>query len=302
MSDTVLLTGGNGFIGAWIAKRLLARGVPLRIFARREDRTPLRAIAGALADTAEWFVGDVADPADVDAAAEGCGAIIHTAAMLAPACTADPRLAMAVNLGGTLNVFETARRLGIKRLIYTSTGAVYGPSGNGCPAPNTQYGVLKLAEEGCARAYAIDHGLPSIGFRPFIVYGPGREKGFSAGPSLACRAAARGQPFVIPFDGRTGFVFVDDIASAYEEALFAAPSGAELFNLAGEIADVSEFVDGIRAVLPDADVRIAGPTLSRPPAIDPYESRALLPNIRRTALADGIRTTIEYYRSVVQSA
>ncbi|WP_163837351.1 NAD-dependent epimerase/dehydratase family protein, partial [Providencia stuartii] len=67
------------------------------------------------------------------------------------------------------------------------------------PRPTTHYGTFKLACEGSARAYLADRGLASIGFRPFIVYGPGRETGLTAGPSLACRAAARGESYRIPY-------------------------------------------------------------------------------------------------------
>src|SRR5690606_7067725 len=134
----------------------------------------------------------------VEEAARGCDALIHIAAMLGPASADDPLRCMAVNLGGTLNMFETARKLGISKLIYTTSAAVFGPIDGMHPFPSTHYGAMKLAEEGCARAYFDRDGMASIGFRPFVVYGPGREKGLSAGPSLACRAAARSEPYVLP--------------------------------------------------------------------------------------------------------
>ncbi|MGE0774528.1 MAG: NAD-dependent epimerase/dehydratase family protein [Sphingomonadaceae bacterium] len=292
----ILLTGGNGFMGSWVARRLIGRGLTVRVFATREDRSPLEAIMGAGAGKAEWYVGDVSNTAHVEEAARGCDAIIHIAAMLGPASAADPLRCMAVNLGGTLNMFEVAKRQGIGRVIYTSSAAVFGPVDGAHPHPSSHYGAFKLAEEGSARAYFDADGLPSIGLRPFVVYGPGREKGLSAGPSFACRAAALGESYVMPFSGRTNFVYVDDCASAYEEALFADPRKAEIFNLAGDATTVEHFLNEVRRIVPDARLGAEGAALPFAPDLAPDGRDALLPNVQRTSLADGIAATIDYYR------
>lgn len=294
----VLLTGGNGFMGSWVAKRLLARDLDVRVFATRQDRGPLEAIAGADARKAEWFVGDVSDIVQVEEAARDCDAIIHIAAILGPASAENPLRCMAVNLGGTLNMFETAGKLGIGKLVYTTSAAVFGPVDGSHPFPSTHYGAMKLAEEGCARAYFDRDGMPSIGFRPFVVYGPGREKGMSAGPSFACRAAARSEAYVMPFSGRTNFVYVDDCASAYEEALFAEPSKAEIFNLAGDATGVEDFIAEVKAQVPEADLRVEGDPLPFAPDLAPDGREDLLPGIQRTSLSDGIAQTISFYRQL----
>ena len=126
------------------------------------------------------------------------------------------------------NVFEAALSHGIKRIVYTSSAGVYGPDDGMTPYPTTHYGAFKLACEGSARAYWSDHGLASVGFRPFIVYGPGRETGLTAGPTLACRAAARGERYRIPYVGSAGLVYVDDVAHAYKLALLRDAEGAGL--------------------------------------------------------------------------
>jgi len=293
----VLLTGANGFIGSWVAKRLLARGVPLRIFATKADRGPLTAIAGEAAAMAAWFVGDVSRREDMENAARGCDAIIHIAAMLGPACAADPRRCLAVNLGGTLNVFEVAKQQGIRRVIYTTSAAVFGPTDGANPCPQIHYGAFKLAEEGCARAYWLADALPSIGFRPFVVYGPGRKHGLSAGPSLACRAAALGERYIIPFTGRTNFVYVDDVASAYEEALFASPNGAEVYNLAGDAVRVADFIAEINRILPGADIGEEGRPIPITAELAPDGLATRLPNVQRTALSEGIAATLRYYQN-----
>ena len=97
-----------GFLGAWIIRRLTARGLDVRVFDRREERGIVRAIAGDMADRVEWRTGDVASGDDVLRAAEGCDFAIHLAALLTPACAENPILGAQVNLIGTLNVFEAA--------------------------------------------------------------------------------------------------------------------------------------------------------------------------------------------------
>jgi UDP-glucose 4-epimerase len=292
----ILLTGGNGFLGAWIAKRLLARGFELAVFDIVENRRLMNAIAGSAAAKVPWILGDIADGAAVLAASRGCDAIIHLAGILTPDCKNNPVRGAQINLIGTLNVFEAARQLGIKRVLYTSSAGVYGPDDGHIPKPTTHYGTFKLACEGSARAYLADHGLASIGFRPFIVYGPGRETGISAGPSLACRAAARGEAYVIPYSGRSGLVFVDDVAAAYEAALLRAPDGAHVFNNAGETVSNDDVVTAIKLVLPDARITVSGPPLSIIPEIDRSNIDDVLPSLPKTSLVDGIRQTVEFYR------
>jgi nucleoside-diphosphate-sugar epimerase len=243
----VLLTGGAGFLGAWICRRLSRRGDRIRIFERTANRGTLEAIAGPQAAAAcDWVDGDITQAEAVLAAARGCDAIIHLAGVLTPACKDDPVRGAMINLIGTLNVFEAALKLGIGKVIYTSSAGVYGPQSGEVPVPVSHYGAFKLACEGSARAYFADHGLSSIGFRPYVVYGPGRESGLSAGPSLACRAAARGEAYVFPYDGAAGLVYVDDVAAAYESALRHDAPGAHVFNMIGEQAAPEDVIAALR--------------------------------------------------------
>ncbi len=292
----ILLTGGNGFLGAWIAKRLLKRGFELAVFDIVENRRLMNAIAGPAAAKVPWILGDIVDGAAVLDATKNCDAIIHLAGILTPDCKTNPVRGAQINLIGTLNAFEAARQRGIQRVLYTSSAGVYGPDDGSIPKPTTHYGTFKLACEGSARAYFADHGLASIGFRPFIVYGAGRETGISAGPSLACRAAALGEAYVIPYSGRSGLVFVDDVAAAYEAALLRAPDGAHVFNNAGETVSNEDVVAAIKLVVPDALITVSGPPLSIIPEIDRSNIDDVLPGLPTTKLADGIRQTVAFYR------
>ena len=164
----VLVTGGKGFLGAWIVRGLLARDIDVRIFDVNDDRRLIATIAGR--DTAlDWRIGDIVSGDSVLNAAEGCDAIIHLAGVLTPDCAADPVRGAQINLIGTLNVFEAARKLGIARIVYTSSASVFGQRDGRLPQPQSHYGAFKLACEGGARAYWNDHRIASVGFRPYIV-------------------------------------------------------------------------------------------------------------------------------------
>jgi UDP-glucose 4-epimerase len=293
----VLITGGGGFLGAWLARRLAAAGHGIRIFDAREDRTLLRDIAGSqVADKIDWRSGDVAEAAEVTAAAEGCDGIIHLAGVLTPACKADPIRGARINLLGTLNIFNAAKALRIDRIVYASSAGVYGPNDGRTPFPTTHYGAFKLACEGSARAFWEDARIASIGFRPYVIYGAGREVGLTAGPSLACRAAAQGEAYDIPYSGSAGLVHVDDVTAAFEMALLREPDGAHVFNLVGEVASNEDVVAAIREVVPDAAVGFHGPGLPIVSDIEEGDLRKVLVDLPRTGLRDGIRRTIGYYR------
>lgn len=294
----VLVTGGSGFLGAWIIRRLHRGGQQVRIFDLATDRRIVTAIAGdEAAVAAEWVAGDIVTTDEVKRAADGCDAIIHLAGVLTPFCAQNPIRGAEINLIGTLNVFEAARTHGIARVVYTSSAGVYGPDDGHTPFPMTHYGAFKLACEGSARAYWSDHKLGSVGFRPYIVYGPGRESGLTAGPSLACRAAARGEAYIIPYEGTAGLVFVDDVAAAYEIAAHRAPDGAHVVNMVGMVATNDDVVAEIRRVVPDARITVSGPVPQFAPNVDPGDVARILPGVPATSLRDGIAQTIAFYRA-----
>ncbi|MFM0715490.1 NAD(P)-dependent oxidoreductase [Paraburkholderia strydomiana] len=293
----VLVTGGSGFLAAWIMRRLLARNVSVRTFDTRRDPRLLGELVPERAREVEWVTGDISVASDVRRALQDCDGVIHLAGVLTPSCASDPVRGAQINLIGTLNVFDAARAAGLRSVLYASSAGVFGPDDGARPHPQTHYGAFKLACEGSARAYWNDCGIASIGFRPLVVYGAGRESGSSAGPSLACRAAARGDAYTIPFTGSTGLVFADDVAAAYEAALFAPAQGAHVFTLAGEIASVDSVIERLSVLAPGARLGAAGAPL--PIATDfPHDPALdrLLPDLPATSLEDGLRQTLAFYR------
>lgn len=299
----VLVTGGGGFIGAWIVRALAAAGHEPRIFDLGSDRRILRFIAGdALAGRTEWVSGDIADTAAVEAAAEGTDAVIHLAGLLTPACRADPVLGAKVNLIGTLNAFLAARRHGIGRVLYMSSIGVFGPEGGALPAPTTLYGAFKLGGEYAARAFHADDRIASIGFRPYVVYGPGREAGLSAGPSLAARAVARGEAYTIPFTGTVDLIHVEDVADAFLRALTVPLDGAAVVNLWGERLDAAGMLAAIRAARPDARIAAEGPSMPIEPPPADGEAVRLLPGFSSRRFANGFAASVAFLEQAEREA
>jgi nucleoside-diphosphate-sugar epimerase len=291
----VLVTGGSGFLGAWIVRRLLAQGIGVRVFDIHDRRDTVASIAGAVADTLDWYVGDISRAADVQQAMHGCDGVIHLAGVLTPLCSAEPVRGAEINLIGSLHVFDAALAQGIGQIVYASSAGVFGPDDAAHPAPATHYGAFKLAVEGAAQAYWRERKIASVGFRPFVVYGPGRESGASAGPSLACRAAARGEAFTIAMTGRCGLVYVDDVAQAFVQALLTPVQGAPVFNMVGEEASMDEVMDEIRRQAPAAQLRAEGPPLTIAEGITEDGLDALLPGRQKTSLPQGIAATLRHY-------
>ncbi len=293
---TVLVTGGGGFLGAWLIKRLSARGLQVRVFERHDNRDLVRSIAGGVADSLQWQVGDVADTNAVRDAANGCGFAVHLAALLTTDCNESPVLGAQVNLIGTLNVFEAAKAHGLRGVAYASSAAIYGPDSATEPWPITHYGAYKLACEGCARAYWANDGLSSVGFRPLIVYGPGRLTGLTAGPTIACREAAAGRPYTIGYSGAADMIFVDDVAAAFEAAVIKSYTGAHVFSLAGELVDMPDLIAGIQKQIPDAIIDYNGPRIPMTSEMIASDTREILGSLPHTSLQDGLARTIAHYR------
>lgn len=292
----ILVTGAGGFIGAWMLRALLAEGYLPVVFDLKEDRRLAAEICGDRAAGAlEWICGDIRDLGQLRAAAGGTEAIIHLAGMLTPGCRADPRLGAEVNLIGLLNVFAVARELKQERVLYMSSAGVYGPDGGSVPQPTTLYGAFKLAGEICATSFWEDDRIPSVGIRPYVVYGPGREIGLSAGPSLAARAVAEGRSFTIPFTGVLDMIYVADVAAAFIAALRAPAQGALRINLFGQRLEAGAVAAALQELAaPGVSIDASGPPM--PIVLPPPDSSAeTLPGWAPTPLAEGLAQTIDHY-------
>jgi nucleoside-diphosphate-sugar epimerase len=257
-----------------------------------------------------FLIGDITDSAAVhQALAESRAArLIHLAGLQVPACKSDPIAGAAVNVVGTLNIFEAARATGLSHVVYASSAAVLGPADSLEPVdesapcePTTHYGVFKRANEGNARVYFLDSGISSVGLRPLTVFGVGRDTGLTSDPTRAMKAALLGRRFHIRFSGNTDFLYVTDAAAAFIACADSAPKGAHVFNLHGDVVEVGEIVRLIDAGLPShlrGLVSFGGPVIPVAPSMNDRAIRATIGNLSQTPLEAGIRETIRRFASL----
>jgi nucleoside-diphosphate-sugar epimerase len=206
-------------------------------------------------------------------------------------CARDPVRAANVNLIGSINVFEAAKQRRLP-VAYLSTAGVFGPEDAVHPKPLTIYGATKLAVEGVARAFFLDHAVPSLALRPYIIYGPGISSGIAAGPSIAMAAAVRREPAEIRFSGRVGFVYVDDVSRMLAAAMTVPLEGVTALTMAGETADMESFVSELRAQSGWSKISISGAPLRIPADLTSDPVPAFLGPQLVTGIATGIRHSL----------
>ena len=312
---TTLVTGGFGCIGAWVIKRLLAAGERPVVYDLSDDPWRMRMIVGPerLGDLVV-VRGDIADRDAVVRVVgdHGITRIIHLAAWQVPLCRQDPSKGALVNVVGTANVFEAAKAHRVGRVTYFSSAAVFGPphlygpgpiSDDAPPKPATHYGVFKVANEETARVYWEEHRIASMGFRPLSVYGPGRDFGLTADPTLALKAAVLGRSFEIRWGGATDLIYADDVAQACLAAADSTLDGARVYNLHGESARIADVVRMIEEAWPEARGRLSHVEQPIPfPAelADTGYQRDLGPR-PRTVLRDGIRKTLDEFSALARA-
>ncbi len=308
MPERVLVTGALGCVGAWAVKAVLDDGdEPVGYdLGSTVQRLELILSAAGLARVT-LVQGDITDLAAFGRALDehAITRVVHLAALQVPFCRADPVLGARVNVVGTVNVFEAVKqRLDrIPGVAYASSTAVYGPRDpspapeSGGIAPATLYGVYKLANEGTARLYWNDGAVPSIGIRPYVVYGPGRDQGMTSGPTLAMAAAARGEGFAIGYGGAVHYDYAPAVGRAFVRAA-AAPVGAVVANFPGVAASMAEVVAAIEAAAPEVAGQITweDTALPFPAELEARALEELVGPLSQPSLEEGALETIEHFR------
>ena len=311
-NDRFLITGALGCIGAWTVRNLVREGTPVVVFDLASDPRRLKLIMSDDELARVTFVtGDITDLEALERALDdhAITRVIHLAALQIPFVRANPPLGARVNVVGTVNVFEAVarRRDRIGSLVYASSAAVYdavdaGESGvvaHGATGhPTTLYGVFKQANEGTARVYWQDARVASIGLRPYIVYGPGRDQGLTSSPTKAMVAAALGKPYHIPYGGRAAYQYADDVARTFIACARAPFQGAEIFNLGGSVATMGEIVAAIEAAAPEVRglITFDDKPLPFPEAFDAAPLEQVIGTLPFTPLAQAVAATIALFR------
>jgi len=312
--DHFLVTGALGCIGAWVVKNLLVEGVPVTLFDRDVNLKRLRLLLDdASLSRTSLVQGDVANLSQVDNAIQESRAthVIHLAGLQVPFCRANPSLGAAVNVTGTINVLESIRRAGskIQGFAYASSVAVFGPESryppgpvdeNATLAPDTLYGVYKQANEHSARVFWQNWAVPSVGLRPYIVYGVGRDQGLTSDITKAILAAAANQPFHINFGGMVALQYADDVAKIFIGAARAAANGALICNLRNDVVSVSDFVSVLLQQLPDSNITFDASTkLPFPADLADDNLVRLLGKVPYTPMAAAIGKSVVQFRHLL---
>jgi nucleoside-diphosphate-sugar epimerase len=311
-----MVTGAHGFIGAWVVKRLLAEKAEVVIFDKSADPHRMRMIMDDEESARPIFTaGDITDLELVSQiiADYHISHIIHLAGLQVPTCRANPRLGAAVNVIGTINIFEAAKNSEgrVKKIVYASSAAVFGAndqnravSEDEAGGMNTHYGAFKRCNEDNARVYFSENGMSSIGLRPMTVYGVGRDTGMTSDPTKAMKAAVVGRPFHIRFGGKTDFLYVADCADAFVRAVNSDFTGAQVFNLHGETVPVADVVTEIENLIPQSkgSITFDQTAMAIPSELDDTAIISALGDIPHTPLSQGIRETIERFTLLYRQA
>ena len=259
MTGKVLITGGAGFIGSHLAKKLVSAGVQVGILDNFDDfYSPQAKRQNIQGLKAKLFTADIRDPEAIKtAAAEGWDAIVHLAALagVRPSI-ASPRAYIETNVTGTLNVLEAARAARIDQVVFGSSSSVYGASGKGpfkesspLPATLSPYAATKVAGEQLCSVYSHLHGMRCVVLRFFTVYGPGQRPDLAI--SKFTRAILEDRP--IPFHGdgssRRDYTHVSDIVAGISSSMNYNGSAFEVFNLgSGKTTTLAELVHRLEQI------------------------------------------------------
>jgi UDP-glucuronate 4-epimerase len=294
-----LVTGAYGCIGAWVAAELVTDGHPVVTFDLSPEPRRLRLLLDGDAVAAIPHVaGDITDLDLLERTIDEHGVthVIHLAALQVPFCRADPPLGARVNVLGTVNVFEAAKkRPRLAPITYASSIAAFAPDGTMAGHPSTIYGVYKRANEATAHVYFEESLISSTGLRPHTVYGVGRDQGLTSAPTSAMLAAAAGTTFHIPYGGGAQLQFARDVARAFIAASLAGKPGATVHNLPGGRVAMSRLIESLGV----PGMSFSGDRLPFPEEVDSSSFTAAYPDFVETPLDEGVAATVDRFRALL---
>ena len=241
------VTGGAGYIGSNFVKNLICEGNEVVSVDNLMNGDYNHLKSQGLGDAADLLVGDIRDLEFMVKSFEGCEAIVHLAALPGLVkCRERPDDAAAINVYGTFNVLEAARRLGIGKVVFCSTAAVYGKPAE-IPVtedislrPLNLYGVTTLAGERLMDVFHDNHGISTTSLRFGNVFGVGLFTNYDTVIPKFIKMGLNGEDLTVYGDGSStrDFVHVEDIAQALSLALKSKRRGSQVYNVGGETMEI----------------------------------------------------------------
>jgi len=307
---TVLVTGAGGFIGSHLAERLVEAGARVRAMVHYNalglagwlDQSPLRG-------DMEIFSGDICDADSVRRALDGVDTAFHLAALIGiPYSYHAPGSYIRTNIVGTLNVLQTARQLGTRRVIHTSTSEVYGtalhiPIGEDHPLQGqSPYSASKIGADKMAEAFHLSFGLPVVTVRPFNTFGP-RQSARAVIPTIITQALKGETIRLGSIHPTRDLNFVGDTVGGFLHAATADAAIGHVINLGrGSEISVGDLVVLIgkiigRSLRVETDDQRIRPDKSEVERLlaDNGRAAALLGWTPQISLEEGLRITVRWF-------
>jgi len=306
-----LVTGGAGFIGSHLSRRLLADGHAVRILDDLSSGS--RENIAEIADEVEFVVGDLCDEALLHKVLTGVDYALHHAAVASVQTSVErPVFEQQVNAVGTLRFFEAARRAGVGRVVFAGSAAAYGNNPT-VPKreqmilePESPYAISKVMGEYYARVYSQIYGLEVVCLRYFNVFGPRQDPSspYSGVISIFAESMLKGNPPIIFGDGEQSrdFVYVDNIVEANMRACVAPGAAGRVYNIGcAQSISILQLVAALNEALGtevQPDFRPPRPGDVRVSLADIACARAELGYEPVVQFAKGLQRTIEWMKSL----
>jgi UDP-glucose 4-epimerase len=304
----VLITGGAGFIGANLARRLVERGDTVVAL---DDLSTGRRANLRDHERLTFIRGSILDAGALDVAAQGVDAIVHLAAKASvPESVRDPISSHAVNVAGTIEVLEAARRAGAPHVVLASSSSVYGNDPTPkkheriSPRPLSPYAASKAATEAYAEAYHYSYDIPVLTFRFFNVFGPLQPANhvYAAVIPAFVAATVAGQPLTMHGDGKQtrDFTSIDSLTAVIADGLqrrVISPAPVNLaFGAKMSLLDLVVYLEDISGrALPVHHVEARAGDV-RHSSADCTQLRELFPDVEPTPFGTSLRATYDWFR------
>jgi nucleoside-diphosphate-sugar epimerase len=305
-----LVTGGGGFIGSHIVRRLLEKGRPVRVL--DDFSTGKRSNLAEVASRIELVEGDICDVEKVTQAMDGVEVVFHLAARASvPRSVEQPRPAHEINVTGTLNLLIAARDAGVRRFVYSASSSAYGDTPtlpktiDMKPMPLSPYAVSKLAAEHYCACWSHVYGLQTISLRYFNVFGPRQDpqSQYAAVIPAFVTRMLKGERPVIYGDGEQSrdFCFIDNVVDANMRGAEVPEVNGQVVNVAcGERTTLNEIVRDINGLLgtriePVYEAARAGDV--KHSLADITEARQVLGYAPLVMFPEGLRRSIDWYKA-----